>query len=69
MTPKVVRVPPLSHARRCALWRERNPEAWKACRARYYAKNRAALILVNSLRQAGVTPPTLAEARRMLAAP
>lgn len=59
----------MTPAERQAKWRANNPGAWKAARARYYAKNRRALILVQRIRQAGVAPPSLAEARRMLVAP
>jgi hypothetical protein len=65
MTPKVKKSK-MTDARRNALWREMNPEAWKAARARYYAKNRRVLILAQKMRQAGVKPPPLAELRRSL---
>lgn len=66
MTPKVQRVPRMSDARRNALWRERNPELWKAARERYYQKNRRAIILAQRMRNAGIKPPPLAQIRKTL---
>jgi hypothetical protein len=56
----------MSDARRNALWREMNPEKWKAARERYYQKNRRAIIFAQRMRNAGLTPPPLAEIRKSL---
>jgi hypothetical protein len=65
MTPKVKKSK-MTDARRNALWRDRNPEAWKAAREKYYRKNRLAIIAAQKLRNCGIKPPPLAELRRSL---